>query len=385
MLVIIFASCCDTGKRITPQTVEKPTISLMVWDEKSKEGSDAAELQLFQVGAFLSDLTVKFSISGTAKNGYDFRIRENIKMRNSQTSLIIKPIDDFILEGDETVTITLIPDSAYAVDPENNCATVVIKDNELPDVQFLYPCSSSPESIPGRIEVTLSRAVPENVKVNYTVSGKLAQNSSEDYKLSSGSLIIPAGSTTRTLPVNIIDDKIAEDDETIIIEIVNASNANIGLNEKHYYTITNDDSEVPRSSIYDKIYGIILGSRAGSSLGAVVEGVDRMEDIEKLYGVFNEFLPCNHYDVFWSHPAGGTEDGIERQKCIATAIIEKQERISGRDLMKVWVRDFEIENMYYMTQPYDKALMEYSKWGIPAKNCQKQSMECQEILAIIFI
>jgi ADP-ribosylglycohydrolase len=371
MLIIIFASSCDRRKKITQQTIEKPTISLMVWDEKSKEGSDGAELQLFQVGTPVPDLTVKFFISGTAKNGYDFRIRENFIMRNSQASLIIKPIDDLLLEGDETVTITLKPDSAYAVDPENYCATVIIKDNELPDVQFLYPCSSSPESLPGRIEVTLSRAVSKNVKINYTVSGILAQNSTEDYKLPSGSLIIPAGSTTRTLPINIIDDNLAEDDETIIIEIVSTSNANIGLNEKHYYTITNDDGDVPRSSIYDKIYGIILGSRGGSSLGAVVEGVGRMEDIEELYGVFNEFLPCNHYDVFWSHPAGGTEDGIERQKCIATAIIEKQDRITAPDLMKVWVRDFEIENMYFMTQPYDKALMEYSKWGIPAEELPK--------------
>jgi hypothetical protein len=53
----------------------------------------------------LSNLTVKFSISGTAKNGYDSRIRENIRMRNPQASLIIKPVDDFLLEGDETVTI----------------------------------------------------------------------------------------------------------------------------------------------------------------------------------------------------------------------------------------------------------------------------------------
>jgi hypothetical protein len=242
VLAGVFASSCGTEKQTTPQTVEKPTISLMVWDGKSKEGSDAAELQLFQVGTPLSDLTIKFAISGTAKNGYDFRIRDNLKMRNPQASLIIKPIDDLLPEGDETVTITLIPDSAYTVDPENGSATVLIQDDELPDVQFLYPCSSGSESSPGSIEVTLSRAVSENVKINYNVSGALAQNSTEDYKLTSGSLIIPAGSTGITLPINIINDNIAEDDETIIIEIVNASNANIGLNEKHYYTITNDDA-----------------------------------------------------------------------------------------------------------------------------------------------
>jgi ADP-ribosylglycohydrolase len=371
VLAGIFASSCDTGKQTTQQTVEKPTISLLVWDGKAKEGSDGAELQLFQVGTPVSDLIVKFTISGTAKNGYDFRIRDNLKMRNPQASIIIKPIDDLLPEGDETVIITLIPDSAYIVDPENVRATVLIQDNELPDVQFLYPCSSGSESSPGSIDVSLSRAVSENVKINYTVSGTLAQNCMEDFKLTSGSLIIPAGSTGKTLPINIINDNITEDDETIIIEIINASNANIGLNEKHYYTIINDDGDVARSSIYDKIYGIILGSRGGSSLGAVVEGVDRMEDIEKLYGVFNEFLPCNHYDVFWSHPAGGTEDGIERQKCIATAIIEKQDRITARDLMKVWIRDFEIEDMYYMTQPYDKALMAYAKWGVPAEELPK--------------
>jgi len=366
-LVGIFASSCDTGKQTTPPNVEKPAISLMVWDGKSKEGSDGAELQLFQVGTHLSDLTVKFAISGTAKNGYDFRIRDNLEMRNPQVSLIIKPIDDLLPEGDETVTITLVPDSAYTVDPENASRTVLIQDNELPDVQFLYPCSGGPESSPGSIEVTLSRPVSENVKINYNVSGTLAQNSTDDYKLTSGSLIIPAGNMGKTLSINIINDDIAEDDETIVFEIVYASNANIGLNEKHYYTIINDDGEVPRSSVYDKIYGIILGSRGGSSLGAVVEGIDRMEDIEKLYGVFNEFLPCNHYDVFWSHPAGGTEDGIERQKCISTAIIEKQDRIKAEDLMKVWIRDLEIEDMYYMTQPYDKTLLAFAKWGIQAE------------------
>jgi hypothetical protein len=39
--------------------------------------------------------------------------------------------------------------------------------------------------------------------------------------------------------------------------------------------------------------------------------------------------------------------------------------------MKVWVRDFEMEDMYYMTQPYDKTLMAYAKWGIPAEELPK--------------
>lgn len=345
------------------QPVKKPMLSLMVWDDKAIEGSDRAELQLFQVGTVRPGLEVKFAISGTAKNGYDFRITNNIRMRNQQASIIIKPVDDLILEGDETVTITLVADDAYTIDPENASKTIVIQDNELPDVQFLLPCSGEPESSSENIKVTLSKAGSADVRIDYKVSGALAQNPAEDFKFSSGTLLIPAGSTEGSIPLNIINDNIAEDDETIIFEIVNAVNANIGLNEKHYYTIINDDGEVPRSSVYDKIYGIILGSRGGSSLGAVVEGVGEMDEIEKLYGTFNEFLACNHYDVYWSHPAGGTEDGIERQKGICTAIIEKQDRITAEDLMKIWVRDYEIKDMYFMTQPYDKTLLAYAKWG----------------------
>jgi ADP-ribosylglycohydrolase len=370
--VIVFLSfSCNSGKQTTSLPFKKPVISLMVWDDIAREGSDAAEFQLFQVGTVKNDLNVKYKISGTAKNGFDYRIRENIRMRNSHASLIIKPVDDFLTEGDESVIISLLPDSAYTIDSENESKTITIRDNELPDVQFQLPCSAVSESSPGNIKVILSQASTLPVKIEYSISGNLVQNSASDYKLSSGTLTIPSGSTVMNLPLKVINDNIAEDDETIVIEITKAINANIGLSEKHYYTIINDDGEVKRSSVYDKIYGIILGSRGGSSLGAVVEGVGEMNEIERLYGVFNEFLPCNHYDVFWSHPAGGTEDGIERQKCIATAIIEKQDRITASDLVKVWVRDFEMEDMYYMTQPYDKALMAYTKWGVPPEELPK--------------
>ena len=39
--------------------------------------------------------------------------------------------------------------------------------------------------------------------------------------------------------------------------------------------------------------------------------------------------------------------------------------------MNVWVRDFEMEDMYYMTQPYDRTLLAYTKWGVPAEGLPK--------------
>ncbi len=369
-LLILLLIVISSVRYSYSQSADKPTISLMVWDEKAIEGASSAEFILYQVGTFKPDLAVHFKTTGTARNGYDYRIRENIQMRNSQTSIKIKPVENMLLTGNKTVTITLLPDSAYAIDPKNSTKTITIQDSEMPIVQFMLPGSNGQESAQGNVELILSKPSSEDVRIDYTVSGVLAKNG-VDFNLPAGSLVMPAGTVKKTLPLNVVNNNVAEDDKTIIIKIENASNANIGVNEKHFYTIINDDGEVTRSSVYDKIYGILLGSRGGSSLGMVVEGVGQIPEIERLYGVFNEFIPCNHYDVPWSHPAGGTEDGIERQKVISTAIIDKQDRITAQDLMNVWVRDFEMEDMYNMTQPYDRTLLAYTKWGVPPEGLPK--------------
>lgn len=367
VLTVSIASTCT-------QSNDKPTISLMVWDEIAREeGLKPAEFYIYRNGGdSLSDITVNFEVSGTAENGHDFNIRDHIILRGKeqttgtrgwgiqpQTSLRIKPINDTLLEGDETVTIKLQPDADYHIDPGNSEGTIIIQDNEIPDVQFQLPSSKGLESSSGSIEVILSKSFSKDVKINYNISGALAQN----FESSSGSLTIPAGKTEKTLFVDTQDNDLAEDDKTVIIEIINAENANIGLNNKHFYTILNDDGDVKRSLIYDKMLGVILGSRGGSSMGAVVEWCGQIEQVEKLYGVFHEFLPYNHYNIPFSHPAGATEDGIERQKFMCTAIIEKQDRIAAEDLIKIWKRDGNIEDMHNMTQPYDRILVAYLKWG----------------------
>ncbi len=78
------------------------------------------------------------------------------------------------------------------------------------------------------------------------------------------------------------------------------------------------------SHIYDRIYGIIAATRTASAMGAAVEGWTTKAIIDK-FGVLEHFEPFHHYKerTQWVHPAGCTEDGIERQKLMCTAIIEK--------------------------------------------------------------
>jgi ADP-ribosylglycohydrolase len=119
-------------------------------------------------------------------------------------------------------------------------------------------------------------------------------------------------------------------------------------------------------TLKDKFRGCIAASWVGSAMGAAVEGWTP-EQIRETHGFVDKLLPYRHYRAYtdWDRLPGTTEDGIERQKLIATAIIEKQDRILAHDLVAVWVRDLDPDRMMYKQERFDRSLLELAKAGVP--------------------
>jgi ADP-ribosylglycohydrolase len=119
-------------------------------------------------------------------------------------------------------------------------------------------------------------------------------------------------------------------------------------------------------SLREKFRGCIAASWIGSAMGAVVEGWSR-EKIKERHGYLEQLLPYKHYVEYtdWQRLPGTTEDGIERQRLIATAIIEKQDRIAAHDLVRVWLRDVKECNAKYKQEPFDRSLLELAAAGVP--------------------
>jgi len=115
-----------------------------------------------------------------------------------------------------------------------------------------------------------------------------------------------------------------------------------------------------------KFRGCIAGSWVGSAMGAPMEGSSR-EAIKEAHGYLDRLLPYRHYtdETDWQRLPGTTEDGIERQRLIATAIIEKQDRILPHDLVAVWLRDLDPEKMKYKQERFDRSLLELARAGVP--------------------
>jgi ADP-ribosylglycohydrolase len=125
-------------------------------------------------------------------------------------------------------------------------------------------------------------------------------------------------------------------------------------------------------SLREKFFGCIAGCHIGSAMGAPVEGWS-YEKIEKEYGILDKLLPYHHYGSLnnWNREPGTTEDGVERQKLMITAIIEKQDRINAEDLRRAWVDHMNPNAAGLVSEPFEGALLAMAKTYIPATDIGK--------------
>lgn len=124
-----------------------------------------------------------------------------------------------------------------------------------------------------------------------------------------------------------------------------------------------------RTKLHDKFFGCIAGVHIGSAMAAPVEGWP-WRRIEAEYGTLDRFLPYHHYrhTTDWVREPGTTEDGVERQKLIITAIMRKQDRITAEDLRAVWVSDMNPNGAGVVSEPFEGPLLAMAKTPIPARD-----------------
>ena len=125
-------------------------------------------------------------------------------------------------------------------------------------------------------------------------------------------------------------------------------------------------------SLREKFYGCIAGCHIGSAMGAPVESWP-YEKIEKEYGILDKLLPYHHYGTLnnWDRQPGTTEDGVERQKLMITAIIEKQDRINAEDLRRAWVEHMNPNAGGLVSEPFEGSLLAMAKTPMPAQEIGK--------------
>ena len=98
-------------------------------------------------------------------------------------------------------------------------------------------------------EVTLDPAADAAASVDWTVAAGTA-TAGEDYAAASGTLAFAPGETSKTVSVALLDDAVAEADETLVLTLSNAVGAGIA-DATATGTIVDDDEPTPALSVSD--------------------------------------------------------------------------------------------------------------------------------------
>src|SRR5207253_2386817 len=144
---------------------------------------------------------------------------------------------------DETIVV-MLSNPTNATLGTNTAHTYTILDNDAsPTVAFTLTSSSGLESVTSpTIAVSLSTVSGRTVSVPYSVTGGTATGGGVDYTLANGTLFIAAGSTSVNLPLTVVDDTLDEASETIVVTLSAPTNATLGTNTSHTYTILDNDT-----------------------------------------------------------------------------------------------------------------------------------------------
>ena len=213
------------------------------------EDSGTATITAQLDSTIASDVTVPYTISGTASQGAgsDYTITASpitIPAGSTTANITITINDDLDVEASETVIVTMgTPTNATKGSPDEHTATITDNDSvSVPVVSFAMASQSDDEDTGIMIvRVQLDHSTGSDVTVPFTLGGS-ATGGGTDYSISASPVIISAGDTWENITITVVDDADIESDETVIITMGSPTNANLGAPSEHTATIVDDDS-----------------------------------------------------------------------------------------------------------------------------------------------
>ncbi len=226
---------------ITATFTLQPSVFWLVGSQTSLGESGLMSVTAQLSGVSELDVTVPFTVSGTATSDYTITASPITILAGSTTgTATITIITDTAYEADETVVLTMGgPTNANLGTTTVHTATIT-DDDPTPTV-FWTASSQASANESGTMSVTaqLSAVSGKDVTVPFTVSG--TATSTVDYSITSSPIMILAGSTMGTSTITITADTLGEPNETVVLTMGTPTNATQGTTTVHTATITDDD------------------------------------------------------------------------------------------------------------------------------------------------
>jgi hypothetical protein len=255
------------------------TITVTAGNSAAEPASNGSFVLNFSA-ATTASTAIDFAFTGGATFGTDYSVSYStgsasssaagtltVPAGTSSVSVTIVPTEDNLVEGAESVTLTLSnPTGGYTI--ATAAAVINIADNDvLPTVSVTAGTAAAEPATNGTFTIALSTPAPAGgVTVNYSLSGTATAN--QDFTdANAGSVTIAEGAVSATVTITVTDDAMAEEVETIVLTINSVSGGYTTSNA--VATINLADNEVAPISlagIYTQNFNSLASSGTANSL-----------------------------------------------------------------------------------------------------------------------
>ena len=231
-----------------------PRVTLSATNPIINEAVASGLFTVSRSGPITSSLRVFYSVAGTAWPNADYIVLPgsiDIPVGASSYTVVISPIQDAAIEGDETLVITLAPASDYVIDQPSRETIILVDDDTAAVAPFANFAIDQSVGEGGSITVGVElsdSALSYPVTIPYSITGT-AENPA-DHDAADGSINIVSG-TSGSVTVAIVDDGAGDAGETIIVTMGEPINARQGLRTTHTVTTVeaNEVAEVAMTAV----------------------------------------------------------------------------------------------------------------------------------------
>jgi multidrug efflux pump subunit AcrA (membrane-fusion protein) len=154
-----------------------------------------------------NDLTVAVAFGGNASAGADYNaVAGEVVLPAGATTanLTIQTLDDLVVEGDETLSVSLAPRNRYDLGARTGASTTLLSE-DVPEL-VLRGGGAVGEGDRSSFTIEADQAPIVDTSINYAVGGSATPG--RDYQELSGTVILPAGQRSVTVDLVTIDDDV---------------------------------------------------------------------------------------------------------------------------------------------------------------------------------
>lgn len=248
---------CDIGAFEFQQGV-----SIRATADADEDGPIPGHFELTRQGPTADPLEVRVATSGTATPTEDYDPLSpavTIPAGSTSTTLDVHPVQDGEAEPTESVTVTLQRSADYTVGRGASATLVILDERPTVTVTVSDPDASEDGPDHGEFRFTRDGHLAEPLEVAFDISGTATEGL--DVKVLPRTVLIPAGSGSATLTVEVLSDDVEDPGEIVAAVLREDPDYEVGSPASAVLRIDEPGARVVRSGGRDRIETAVQVSR----------------------------------------------------------------------------------------------------------------------------